>query len=302
MSNPAPLSRTKNVRAPGFAVDPSSIRAWAALLVNFHALPTRFSMSARASTGSSSAVRPSSTTSSTALLRLGQRELLDRGADERRQVYQLAVHFAPGHAREREQPVNQRAHLPRVQDDLLQPVLPLRVELVAVGIEEHVGEAVHAAQRGAEVVGDGVAESLELAARGLGDVLRLREGLLGLPARGDVANHLRRADQAAGRVADRGARHGDVHLPAVLAEPHCVEALDVPGRQAFEDLRLLVRTIRGDQARDGLSDHLVGRVAEEALRSAVPARDDALEGLADDRVVRSLHQARQKEPLLLGLT
>ena len=47
---------------------------------------------------------------------------------------------------------------------------------------------------------------------------------------------------------------------------------------------------RGYEDRDGLADHFIGRVAKNALRPLVPARDDALESLADDRVIGRFNQ------------
>lgn len=84
-------------------------------------------------------------------------------------------------------------------------------------------------------------------------------------------------------------------------QAHGVEPFDLAGGQVPEDLRLLVHAVGWDQYGEGATDHLLGRVAEESTRSAVPARDDPLERLADDRVVRRVHHGGQAQPRLLGL-
>src|SRR5437660_5704931 len=65
-----------------------------------------------------------------------------------------------------------------------------------------------------------------------------------------------------------------------------IHALAAPdGRK---DLRHVVGTVRGHDARDGLAHHLRCRVAEEAVRTLVPAGHHAIEGLPDDGIVREL--------------
>ncbi len=49
----------------------------------------------------------------------------------------------------------------------------------------------------------------------------------------------------------------------------------------------------GDEDRDWLADYLVRSVAENALRALVPTRDDAIKGLADNRVVSGFDQCRK---------
>src|SRR3546814_16444121 len=63
--------------------------------------------------------------------------------------------------------------------------------------------------------------------------------------------------------------------------------------------------IRWNQDQDRLADDLVGRIAEEPLRTLIPARDDAVEVLAYDRVVGGLDDRgkplfRYLRPLALG--
>ena len=58
--------------------------------------------------------------------------------------------------------------------------------------------------------------------------------------------------------------------------------------------RILVEAVGWNDDRDRLADSLVCRIAEKALGALIPGRDDAVEGLADDRIVRGLDDRRQK--------
>src|SRR3546814_5168175 len=123
---------------------------------------------------------------------------------------------------------------------------------------------------------------------------------------GDVAGDLRRAGDLPLAILDR--RHGqrDVDQASVLALPNgfiMVGALAAP--DARQDLRFLVLMIRWNQDQDRLADDLVGRIAEEPLRTLIPARDDAVEVLAYDRVVGGLDDRgkplfRYLRPLAFG--
>jgi hypothetical protein len=52
-----------------------------------------------------------------------------------------------------------------------------------------------------------------------------------------------------------------------------------------DDVVLFRKALVGNDQRDRPADGLVGRVAEHPLRGLVPAGDDPVEILADDRVV-----------------
>jgi len=77
-----------------------------------------------------------------------------------------------------------------------------------------------------------------------------------------------------------------------------VDALAAPN--AVEDAGLFVAALGRDQHSDRLSDCLLGRVAEQPLRSGVPAVDDALEVLADDCVVGKFDDAREPIGIFVG--
>ncbi len=66
-------------------------------------------------------------------------------------------------AREREDAVDQLRHALGAVHDAPQVVAPHLVELVAAVLDERVAEAGDAAQRGAQIMGHGVGEGLQLA-------------------------------------------------------------------------------------------------------------------------------------------
>ncbi len=49
-----------------------------------------------------------------------------------------------------------------------------------------------------------------------------------------------------------------------------------------------------DDAQDGRSDHVRGRIPEHALRASIPTRDGAAQVFADDRVVCRRYDERQQ--------
>ena len=104
---------------------------------------------------------------------------------------------------------------------------------------------------------------------------------------GDVAGDDGGAGDLAPLAADGRDRERDVDDAAVLSEPLGLVVLDVlPVEDAAQDPLLLAGAIGRDQDPDRPSDHLVLAVEIEALRAGIPARDDAVAVLAEDRVVR----------------
>ena len=103
------------------------------------------------------------------------------------------------------------------------------------------------------------------------------------------------------RVAERGDGQGDVEPAAVLGHPHRLEVLDpLPAAEPRQDLALLVRRSGGMIRVIGWPTASSARVAEEPLGPGVPRADDAVERLADDRVVGRLDDGRQPRLGLLG--
>src|SRR6185503_20907763 len=87
-----------------------------------------------------------------------------------------------------------------------------------------------------------------------------------------VARDLRRADDLPAGAPDR--RHRDRHLDAaaVLPQTFGLEMVYASsGPQGREDVGLFMEAVGRNDRRDRLPDDLVGAVAEEALRTRVPA-------------------------------
>src|SRR5690606_18023199 len=123
----------------------------------------------------------------------------------------------------------------------------------------------------------------------------IERGLLEPHALGDVARDLRRAYHASIAVVYGRHRHRNrnelpvLALPDGLVVPHCLT-----GPDASEDEVLFVLPIGWNDDADGAADHLVGAVAKDAFGRVIPELDDAVEVLADDRVVRRLDDAGQE--------
>src|SRR5215213_1746595 len=110
----------------------------------------------------------------------------------------------------------------------------------------------------------------------------------------DVTSDLRSADDASIRPFDRRDCQRNVEQPAVFSHAYGFVVLDAnAGAESRQDRRLFVEMTFRDQHRDGLADYFISGVAEDALRSGVPARNDALERLADDCVIRGFDQGRK---------
>jgi len=60
----------------------------------------------------------------------------------------------------------------------------------------------------------------------------------------------------------------------------------LPTAHAVDDFWFFINAICRDQDRDWLADDLVRLITEEPLGTAIPACNDAVEVLADNRVVR----------------
>jgi len=63
-----------------------------------------------------------------------------------------------------------------------------------------------------------------------------------------------------------------------------------------KNLGLLFGVVRWDEDGDGLANRLTSGVPEEALGALVPAPDEAVEILTDDRVIRRLDDRGQVAP------
>ena len=103
-------------------------------------------------------------------------------------------------------------------------------------------------------------------------------------------------DDLAVGTADRRDGERDDDLPAVLGQPLGLVVLEsLAGEHLVEDPPLLADAVRGDQHRDRLTDRLVLRVAVDPRGGRVPARDDALDVLAEDRVARRTRRSPRND-------
>ena len=125
---------------------------------------------------------------------------------------------------------------------------------------------------------------------------------LGPLAVGDVAADLRCADHLSRSVAQR--RHGQryVNAAAILGNAHGLVVIDAfAALQPREDLPLLAMQFGRDDPQDRLADHLARLVPEDARRARVPRGDAAIEGFADDGVVRRNDDGRQSRRFEFGV-
>jgi hypothetical protein len=115
----------------------------------------------------------------------------------------------------------------------------------------------------------------------------LAQLFLGLLTLRDVPCDLGRADDLALRVPDRRYRDRDRDPPPVLGDAGGLEMVDALSRaDPLDDPGFLVVQFRRDDRGDVLADDLRGQVAENPGGTAVPRLDDAVQGLADDGVIR----------------
>jgi hypothetical protein len=114
------------------------------------------------------------------------------------------------------------------------------------------------------------------------------------PPFSDVAGNRRGANELPLAVPNRGDGQGHLNQRAVLAQPDSLELVDplAPSEAGHDDAMQLVDSIRGDQPRDRLADHLVGGVAIESLGGGVPTGDHAVNRLADNGVVGRVNNGR----------
>ena len=110
----------------------------------------------------------------------------------------------------------------------------------------------------------------------------------------DVARDLRSTDDVASLITDARDGNRDLNRTAVLAHPlrfemtHHSAACDM-----VEDHRLFGMTFGRYQFEYRLADHLLGRIAEYLFGSGIPARDHAVQVLADDGIFGRSHDGCQ---------
>ena len=96
-----------------------------------------------------------------------------------------------------------------------------------------------------------------------------------------------------------GARMGETVSEMSIGRPHLSWRIvskcstRKPARTCPSTNVSSLEPLRRNDARDRLPDHFVGRVAEHPLGGGVPRRDDAVQILADDRIVGRLARSRR---------
>src|SRR5579875_1938806 len=118
----------------------------------------------------------------------------------------------------------------------------------------------------------------------------------------DVARHRRQADDLPALIAHRGDRQQHRDNAAVAAQAQSLEPVD---RFACEhpshQLRLLLAQRGWHDQRDRLTDRLRAVVAVEGFGAPIPAHDQTLGRLGDDRVLGGLDDVAEKLPVTLSL-
>ena len=92
---------------------------------------------------------------------------LELGFDQLGHVHSLTLHFLAAEAGKGQQIVNQPAHPAGFPGHDIQQSVPLRIKPGGVVLLQDAHETVHPAQRGAEIMGDGITEGLKLFVGGL---------------------------------------------------------------------------------------------------------------------------------------
>ena len=112
---------------------------------------------------------------------------------------------------------------------------------------------------------------------------------------GDIPHNPGRPDDGAAFPADGGDRNRHVDDAAVLAYPLGFEVMHLPPPAYLRQDRLkLLGTVRRVKHRYVTAGHLLGGIAENGLRSGIPARYDPVQGHARDGVDGRFHDGRQQ--------
>ena len=115
--------------------------------------------------------------------------------------------------------------------------------------------------------------------------LALVQSFPGIVNGGDIARDRGRADDDIVVVEDRRDGHAHEYGAAVLSQAHRLDILHLVATcDAGEKAFLFGDPIRGHQTPDRFADHLIGRVAEDALGRLVPGHDGSRKRLAYDGI------------------
>ena len=114
---------------------------------------------------------------------------------------------------------------------------------------------------------------------------------------GDIAEDLRGARGCPARIPQRRNRKRNIDPAAILRETHCFVMLHSFARkQARQNTRFLLLAIGRNDSRNRLANHLFSPITQKPFRPRVPACDNPIQTLADDRILRRFHDCRQSCP------
>src|SRR5207237_7051431 len=103
-----------------------------------------------------------------------------------------------------------------------------------------------------------------------------------------------RADHSPLSGVDWRDRQRDIHRHAAFSEPNRVEMLHyLACAEPFEDVLFFLLAVWGQELGNGMSDDLFRPIAENTFRAPVPALDDSVERLPDNRVTRGFDDGRE---------
>ena len=141
---------------------PNSIRGAGVLAVNFQAFSSRFSSAIRSSWPSPTTVRPGRIFTSTCRPGSASRMPVEQQRDEPAQVHVLLPHLGAGDPGQIEHVVDQLRHLLAGLPHAVEIAAAVVVQPVALTLLHRAAEALDPPERRPQVVGDGVAEALQL--------------------------------------------------------------------------------------------------------------------------------------------
>ena len=132
-------------------------------------------------------------------------------------------------------------------------------------------------------------------------LLALAQRLLRPLALGDVAGNRGGPGHFSAGVGEREHTQRNIDKAPIFSNSYRFKVLDaLAAAETCKDLRQLLGSVGWGQDGNRLTQNFGGRIAIELLCAFVPARDNAFQGLANDRVIGRLDDGRQSEYLLLG--
>src|SRR5579875_1593602 len=162
----------------------------------------------------------------------------------------------------------------------------LFARLFAAGQEDEVGD-------GLERIIDFVSDGGGQASYG-GQPLAGSQRALGALLLGDVMGDFGRSDYVAGLVANRRNGDRDIDSLAVLSKAHSFKVVDAfAASESGKDASFVGGQFGRNDFYDGLADHLIGGISEEAFGGRVPAGHDALQVFADNGVIAGFDDGGQ---------